>query len=285
MIHHAVIPKIGAAEHWRKAARGFLSARVPPHEICWGEPQNAPGLFNQDAAVFASKPVTVSRRFVTLANCVVWHRDPQRFARLYEFLWRLQSAPHLVTDHGDPDFAHLRKMGKNVRRCQHKMKAFVRFREIGNPCAQRRSFAAWFEPTHYTLEPTADFFVRRFGDMDWRIMTPDATAHFVDGKLTISEGSEHPELPDDAQEGLWIAYFQSIFNPARLKVTAMQSEMPKKYWHNLPEAAAIPDLVKNARQRAQMMADATPTLPPLRVAKIQAQLAHQTLDEQQAKKS
>ena len=27
-------------------------------------------------------------------------------------------------------------MQKNVHRCQHKMKAFVRFREVGDPAAQ-----------------------------------------------------------------------------------------------------------------------------------------------------
>ncbi len=30
----------------------------------------------------------------------------------------------------------------------------------------RRNFAAWFEPNHHTVEPTADFFARRFGDME-----------------------------------------------------------------------------------------------------------------------
>mgnify|MGYP001793673743 CR=1 FL=1 len=153
------------------------------------------------------------------------------------------------------------------------MKAFVRFREIGDPTDARRSFAAWFEPTHYTVEPTASFFAGRFGDMDWRIVTPSATAVFADGHVTISEGQPRPDLPEDAQEDLWIAYFQNIFNPARLKVTAMQSEMPKKYWHNLPEAQAIPDLVKTAPERARAMAEAAPTLPPLRAERVKAQMS------------
>jgi DNA polymerase len=33
----------------------------------------------------------------------------------------------------------------------------------------------------------------------------------------------------------------------------MTSEMPKKYWRNLPEAAAIPELVRDARLRAETM--------------------------------
>lgn len=107
----------------------------------------------------------------------------------------------------------------------------------------RRSFAAWFEPTHHSVEPTADFFVRRFADMDWRILTPDVSAIFENGQLTFQEGHKKPDLPDDAGEQLWVTYFRNIFNPARLKVKAMQSEMPRKYWKNLPEAASIPDLI------------------------------------------
>ncbi|MEO1160239.1 MAG: UdgX family uracil-DNA binding protein, partial [Pseudomonadota bacterium] len=79
-------------------------------------------------------------------------------------------------------------------------------------------------------------------------------------------------LPEDASEELWITYFRNIFNPARLKVQAMQSEMPMKYWKNLPEAAAIPDLIATAPARARAMAAAAPTLPPERMGRIQAQL-------------
>lgn len=66
-----------------------------------------------------------------MAQTVVWHKDPERFARLYGFLWRLKDAPQLMADRADADLSRLRAMEKNVRRCQHKMKAFVRFRDIG----------------------------------------------------------------------------------------------------------------------------------------------------------
>jgi len=178
-----------------------------------------------------------------------------------------------MTDRGDADLSRLRQMEKNVRRCQHKMKAFVRFREIGAPDAPRRSFAAWFEPTHHTVEPTADFFVRRFSDMDWRIVTPDITAVSENGTLSFQDGQAKPDLPEDASEQLWITYFRNIFNPARLKVKAMQSEMPKKYWKNMPEAASIHDLITGAPARARAMAEAAPSLPPARMASVQAQLA------------
>ena len=276
-MHSAVIPKIGAAQAWRDAARGFLSSGIAPEQIIWGDNDVPSDLFATKRGVAPMAQVTVPRSFIEMANKVVWHSDPQRFARLYAFLWRLKDAPHLMTDRGDADLSRLRQMEKNVRRCQHKMKAFVRFREIGDPGATRRSFAAWFEPTYNTLEPTSDFFVRRFGDMDWRIITPDVTAVFEGGQLTFADGQEKPDLPEDAGEQLWITYFQNIFNPARLMVKAMQSEMPKKYWKNMPEAAFIPQMIAEAPARARAMAEAAPTLPPSRLPQIKAQFAaHQS---------
>ena len=275
-MHRVVIPKIGAAKAWRDAARELLNAGVPPEDVDWGG-QDAPrGLFDAVQDLRPMREVRVPRSFISMANSVVWHADADRYARLYAFLWRLQDAPQLMVDRGDAALAHLRRLDKNVHRCQHKMKAFVRFREIGEPDAARRSFAAWFEPTHHTVEPTADFFVRRFADMDWRILTPDVCAVFEGGKLRFEEGRAKPDLPEDASEALWITYFRNIFNPARLMVSAMQSEMPKKYWKNMPEAAEIPDLIANAPRRALEMQAAMPTVPSLRTQKVQRQLAEHT---------
>lgn len=266
------LPTIGTAAAWRDAARRALAAQVPPDDIAWGMAGAAPGLFDTGTPLPAPRPgnpPTVSRRFVELADSVVWHADPQRFGRLYALLWRLRSSPALVSDQGDAQVAELRRMAKAVHRCQHKMKAFVRFREIPGT-GPRRRFAAWFEPTHHTVEPTADFFVRRFADMDWRILTPDVCAVFEGGRLRLEPGVPKPDLADDAAEALWVTYFRNIYNPARLKPAAMRSEMPVKYWKNLPEAAAIPDLIAGTEARLRAMAEAGPTLPHPRAAKVVA---------------
>ncbi|WP_113912581.1 UdgX family uracil-DNA binding protein [Roseovarius dicentrarchi] len=275
-MQHVTVPMIGAAGAWRDAARGLLAANVAPCDVLWNAQGQggAPDLFAADTPpLVGTAPVTVPRGFVELANSAVFHSDPQRFARLYAFLWRLRDAPHLMSDRADPELAKLRQMEKAVHRCRHKMRAFVRFREIGDPAAPRRSFAAWFEPTHYTLEMNTPFFRDRFADMDWRIVTPDVTAIFEKGKVRLEAGQAAPHLPEDASEELWLTYFRNIFNPARLKVNAMTSEMPRKYWKNLREAAAIPGLIADAPARARAMAAAAPTLPPLRAAAAQAGLA------------
>ncbi|KAA9008149.1 UdgX family uracil-DNA binding protein [Histidinibacterium aquaticum] len=277
-MYQVTLPRIGTATAWRDAVRAALAAQVPPERIAWHHGTAADSLFEGAPLPPCDRPVKVSRAFVELADTVIWHADPERFSRLYILLRRLRTQPGLLSDRADPQVAKLRQMEKAVRRCQHKMKAFVRFRDLrpvgpdGGP-APRRSFAAWFEPTHYTLEPTAPFFARRFADMDWVIATPDATAVFENGTLSFREGAPRPDLPEDAAEELWGTYFRNIFNPARVKVRAMTSEMPRKYWKNMPETRHIPELLATAEARTREMAEAAPTLAPARAARVRDRLA------------
>ena len=267
------LPRIGTWEVWRDAARRLAGAGVPPDQILWDYDGEIGALFaGSDPLPEATRPVKAPQAFVDLAQVAVWHSDPQRFARLYDMLWRLRYERGLMQDRADEGLAKLRQMEKSVNRCKHKMKAFVRFRDLRQG-GERRSFAAWFEPTHHTVEPTAPFFARRFADMDWMIATPDVTAEFVEGKLSFHPGQAKPDLPEDATEDLWGTYFCNIFNPARLKVKAMTSEMPKKYWKNMPEARHIPELIAGAEAKVQKMREAAPSVAPAKVATIRRQMA------------
>jgi DNA polymerase len=69
---------------------------------------------------------------------------------------------------------------------------------------------------------------------------------------------------EDAVEVAWLTYYASIFNPARLKVAMMQSEMPKKYWRNLPEAELIAPLIRRAQPAEQNMIERAATTPSVR---------------------
>ncbi len=275
LMPHVTLPKVGTAEAWREAARACLSARIPPEAITWSRGPGEAVLWAEDEPPPAPKvgAIRVPENFVHLAAQVVWHKDPERFARLYAVLWRLRTESGLMQDPADKDLTALRQMERAVHRDLHKLKAFVRFREIGDRTAPRRRFAAWFEPAHFTLEPAAPFFARRFADMDWLIATPDLVARFEDGVTTFEEGAEKPDLPDDAAEDLWLTYFRNIFNPARVKTARMLAEMPKRYWKNLPETAAIPDLLANAETRVRAMAEAAPTRAPFYAKAIAARPA------------
>jgi DNA polymerase len=93
--------------------------------------------------------------------------------------------------------------------------------------------------------------------MDWSILTPEECVHWDGLRLQFTAGVDQSAAPDsDALEELWKLYYRSIFNPARVKVKAMQSEMPKKYWANLPEAELIGGLIAESRTRVEGMLEA-----------------------------
>lgn len=258
MTYSTVLPQRDQFEAWRSAARIAISHRIPPAEIDW---TGDAGLFAGQALpdIAGAHRIRVPESFVKLAGSVIWHSAPQRFALLYQALWRLDRREGDPLSPADALGRRLNLMAKSVGRDIHKMHAFVRFREL--PGQTRRRFAAWFEPEHFTLEPGSRFFVKRFADMDWMIATPHLTARFQDGTLGFHPGGARPDLPDDASESLWATYFANIFNPARIKLAAMRSEMPKKYWKNLPETRLIPDMLKDAESRVARMQEAATTLP------------------------
>ena len=124
---------------------------------------------------------------------------------------------------------------------------------------------AWFEPEHFVLERTAPFFARRFTGMKWGIVTPYRSVFWDGERLEFGEGGHKEDVPaDDALEPVWKSYFASIFNPARLKVAMMKSEMPVKYWRNLPEAELIPSLIRGAKAAEEAMIERMASIPPSR---------------------
>jgi DNA polymerase len=135
------------------------------------------------------------------------------------------------------------------------MRAFVRFRVVPEPDGGER-YVAWFEPEHHILRANARFFVERFTNMAWSILTPKGSLHWDGETLTEGPPAQRGDAPaGDAAEDLWRKYYASIFNPARLKVGAMLKEMPRKYWKNMPEAALIPELVAGAQAREAAMVE------------------------------
>jgi DNA polymerase len=117
-------------------------------------------------------------------------------------------------------------------------------------------FIAWYQPDHRILPLAAPFFAERFAIMRWSILTPDASVSWdpVDKRLTFGPGVPRESAPaEDELESLWRSYYASIFNPARLNPDAMRSEMPVRYWKNLPEVATLPALMSRSQSRVQEM--------------------------------
>jgi DNA polymerase len=238
---------------WRAAARGLAAHVVPPEAVLWQVGDVADDLFA--AAARPVSPATgfaVPRAFLDLAGKAILHRDPERFALLYTLLVRLRSAPKLMEDAADPLIRRLEKLAKEVRRDIHKMRAFVRFREIATDDGPR--FIAWFEPEHHIVRANAGFFVDRFASMRWSILTPELSIHWDGAALREGPGAHKGDAPEgDPIETVWKAYYAAIFNPARLKIGAMLKEMPRKYWKNMPETALVPGLIASAQARESGM--------------------------------
>lgn len=260
-MRRAVLAHPADLDGFRHALRALVAEEVPPAAVLWevagegGLPLAAP------VETPAAPPLAVPRRFAELAETVICHRDPARFALLHEAALRLRANRRLLDDRADPLTDRLLALEKAVGRDLHKMRAFVRFREVADE--DGRHLIAWFEPEHHILRANCGFFIRRFANQRWTILTPEASAHWDGARLHILPGASKADAPaDDPLEAIWISYYRSIFNPARLKPAAMASEMPKKYWRNLPEAAAIPALVASASARTSAMLEAgRPTDP------------------------
>ena len=192
------------------------------------------------------------------------HRDPERYALLYALIWRVLHGERGLPDvASDPLVHRLDLMRRSVRRDIHKMHAFLRFRRVDEAGAER--FVAWFEPDHFILEAAAPFFVERFRALVWSILTPVGSAHWDRERLTFGPPGRPADAPaSDAFEAGWRDYYESTFNPARTNPDLMRAHMPKKYWRNLPEAAAIPHLVRTASSRVGKMLEQEATMPTKR---------------------
>ena len=284
---------------FRRACRSLVAQGVRPERVTWevsagSEHEAAADLFGsapsqagehdaddagaaqEEMAADASIPLRVPAVFATLCVSAILHRDPARFGLLYRLLWRFQHESGLRHDPLDADRIAVSRLARAVHRDLHKMKAFVRFTRIepepesilesildgadASPTALPLH-VAWFEPEHHIVEAIAPFFMRRFTQMRWAILTPERCVRWNGSQLEFSPGAGRDQAPPpDAGEALWLTYYRNIFNPARLKLKMMQKEMPKRYWKNLPEAVLIAPLAAQAHQRGTAMIDNSPTV-------------------------
>ena len=266
---------------WRTHARSLLQQGYTPTDLDLQDstaPTTLTLALGEDDDRPTGHPVAVphtSKAFLDAAEIVACHRDPQRWNLLYRLLFRLQTTRELLKILVDADVARLRNLEHQVRRDLHKMHAFVRFRRIEDdrmddanpflphpdlPVAERATthehFIAWYQPDHRILHLAAPFFAERFAIMRWSILTPDESVTWDPNtqQLHFFEGLPRESAPpDDELETLWRSYYSSIFNPARVNPAVMRSEMPVRYWKNLPEVSVLPTLITQSADRVGAM--------------------------------
>lgn len=255
--------RVGDYAGWRVEARRALERANDPADILWvdalaeqqtlpiaGSPTEAAAADEIGAAGTTDRnSVSVPRRFVEVATLASCHRGPDKWASLYRLLWRIVHEGRSVLDlAADSDVLAVERMAAEVRRDEHKMRAFVRFTRVDDPSGER--YVAWYQPDHLIVRMAAPFFVDRYRSMRWSILTPDLCAHWDLQQLTFSAGvAAPPSVAEEDVVGLWRVYYATVFNPARTNLAATLREMPLRRWSQLPEASLIPGLVNSAHER------------------------------------
>ena len=257
------VPTPSGFADWRSVARGLLENEVHPRDVIWQKELEEGMLFlSPKPEPVTSGLLKVPAAFMSIAQTACCHRSGDQWSLLYSVLWRLvHGERHLLSIASDVEIHRVQGMVKHINRDCHKMHAFVRFRKVGESLETgREQFVSWFEPEHRIVRLNASFFRKRFTNMDWSILTPDECMHWDGEEIQYTPGVDKSQAPDsDALEDLWKSYYKSIFNVARVKIKAMQSEMPKKYWKNLPEAELIESLITHSNQKVHEMLAKTPS--------------------------
>ena len=100
-------------ESWQRAARQLLRGGVSPADVTWREvPVGTAASTGDEPSGAAAR---VPRSFVDLARGVAIHRDPARWALLYEVLWRLTREGRDLMETGDPSVERLARLEAEVR--------------------------------------------------------------------------------------------------------------------------------------------------------------------------
>jgi DNA polymerase len=236
---------------FRSAARRLLAAQIDSADVTWTDGPDA-GLFT-DLPPEGQRIAAVPRAFVELAETVACHRDASRWALLYQLPWRLTAGERTLMDQPADALVHrLQRMAASVRRDQHRMTAFVRFRIVeadDGPCS-----VAWYEPQHRLLRRITPFFIDRFASLRFSILTPDLSVHWDRRTIQFAPGLSRSAAPEqDDVENWWKRYYCATFNPARVNPKLLGSHMPKRFRRDLPEADTIQDLLSNAGRRTDKM--------------------------------
>lgn len=253
-------------DEWRAAARDLILRRVAPEYVEWASSESGGDLFSGPAPdpipdpipapnpapnpAPPEPPVSVElrlpRAFVGMLATAACFSAADRWAFLYKLVWRWQLGERAVVSAADPDGARLHAMVKAVHREEHDMHAYVRFRERAEDAGAPR-FVAWFEPTHDVLPQVAQHFAKRMGSATWMIATPAATVLWDGRRLHHGPPCMRSAADiEDAGEALWLTYYRSIFNPARLNADLLHSHIPSRFWKNLPEGAIVPAMISGA---------------------------------------
>ena len=216
MIRRVVLGDGADLDGFRRAVRSLAAAGIPPNEVDW-QPGGQGGLFGDEGST-AAPPLSLPRRLGEMIGEVVPHRDPERYALLYDVVWRILGGERqLMEVASDPVIHRLDLMARAVRRDIHKMHAYLRFRKVEDaPMPGPEHYAAWFEPDHFILEAAVPFFVERFRSMVWTIVTPVGCALWDGSELRFGPAGRSRR----ARTTSWRSAAAVVLSPRRRATSA-----------------------------------------------------------------
>jgi DNA polymerase len=109
------------------------------------------------------------------------------------------------------------------------MQASLRFRQVDDQRVSDR-FTAWFEPGHFIVEAAAQFFVDRFGSLDWTILTPKGSLRWDRKELFLGLPASGDGPEPEATVTDWRPYYDSVFNPPRTGLPMASQPWSTKRW-------------------------------------------------------
>lgn len=238
---------------WREQARALLAQNVPPEQVSWNATADN-DLFGATAAPAlppTRRRVKVPAQALALFEQAARYRSEDRWALLYQVLWRVAGGDRAALLAGDRDGSRLQQRVRAVQREIHHLHAFVRFQPRPAAGEEEPELVAWIEPAHDVLDAVGEHFCQRLGRLRWLIATPeDGLLH--DGRQLHYRRPCPEQWQRWAQAGgeesaLWQQYYRSIFNPARVNPEVLRGHLPLRFWRQVPEGELIPQLVKDAR--------------------------------------
>ena len=245
---------------WRDAARDLLLRDVLPASVEWNVAGSSGGLFAAEGDPLPPRThdkASISKELLKEIETALLHGEPERFALAYRIV-HPRADPARASPQpgrsGHPPASCARQIGAARHPQDARLRALPEDRDAGG---RARGFRRLVRAgTSYHRSCGGIFFVTASPGMNWLIVTPEASIAWDGEALRTGPGGQKSDVPqEDAVEAEWKTYYASIFNPARLKTKAMMAEMPAKYWKNLPEAALIPELTREAETRMKAMID------------------------------
>ena len=122
------------------------------------------------------------------------------------------------------------KISNYVKHEAHKLKGFIRFREINN------FLVATISPENNVIEILANHFKKRLQNEQWLIIdNKHNTVCFYKNRKVYLLHDINLKKSEDSYEKLWKTFFKTIAIKERENKKTQQNFMPKKYWSNMIE--------------------------------------------------